>query len=83
MSPLLIPAVLELYLLWFSFVQNSLSFITIVNTQKQKKIKFKPRIKLNHNIPISYPTQTYLSRDPKENEWRVKTFDSSLLILLI
>ena len=34
----------------FSFVSNSLTYITI--PKKQRKIKFKPRIKLNHKIYI-------------------------------
>ena len=38
----------------FSFVSNTLSYITI--QKKQKKIKFKPRIKLNHNIYIKKRT---------------------------
>ena len=48
---------LDMYLLWFNFILGS-NFIfpcfklTIIhyNTQKQKKRKFEPRIKLNHNI---------------------------------
>ena len=44
-------------LLWFNFILglNFIFFcfkliIVYYHTQKQKKIKFKPRIKLNHNI---------------------------------
>ena len=44
-------------MLWFNFILGSndifLCFKLIIihyNTQKQKKIKFEPRIKLNHNI---------------------------------
>ena len=33
---------------FYSFVSNSLSYIC--HTQKQQKRKFKPRLKLNHNI---------------------------------
>ena len=46
-----------MYMLWFKFILG-LNFIFFCfkviiihyHTQKQKKIKFKPRIKLNHNI---------------------------------
>ena len=46
----------RLTLLWFNFILG-LNFIFLCfklviihyHTQKQKKIKFKPRIKLNHN----------------------------------
>ena len=44
-------------MLWFNFILGSnviflcLKLIIIhYNTQKQKKIKFEPRIKMNHNI---------------------------------
>ena len=45
------------YMLWFNFILG-LNFIfpclkliiIYYHTQKQKKIKFKPRTKLNHNI---------------------------------
>ena len=48
-----------MYVLWFSFIVG-LNFIFFCfkliiihyHTQKQKKIKFKPTIKLNHNICI-------------------------------
>ena len=47
----------SLYMLWFNFILGSnfifLCFkliITHYHTQKQRKIKFEPRIKLNHNI---------------------------------
>ena len=46
-----------LYMLWFNFILGlnfiSLCFKLIIihyHTQKQREIKFKPRIKLNHNI---------------------------------
>ena len=46
-----------MYMLWFNFILglNCIFFcfkliIIHYHTQKQKKIKFKPRIKLNHNI---------------------------------
>ena len=35
-----------------SLVQILFSFVSNYNTQKQKKIKFEPRIKLNHNTYI-------------------------------
>ena len=38
---------LSLVQILFSFVSNSLSYITI--PKKQKNIKFEPRIKLNHD----------------------------------
>ena len=48
---------LDVYLLWFNFILGSnfifpcFKLIIIhYNTQKQKKRKFEPRIKLNHNI---------------------------------
>ena len=48
-----------MYMLWFNFILG-LNFIFFCfkliiihyHTQKQRKIKFKPRIKLNHNIYI-------------------------------
>ena len=50
---------LQLCQLWFNFILGSsfifLCFKLIIihyNTQKQKKVKFEPRIKLNHNISI-------------------------------
>ena len=50
-------SLLLVYKLWFNFILSSnfifLCFKLIIihyNTQKQKKIKFEPRIKLNHNI---------------------------------
>ena len=49
----------SLYMLWFNFILgvNFISFcfkliITHYHTQKQREIKFKTRIKLNHNIHI-------------------------------
>ena len=50
-----------MYLLWFNFILG-LNFILFCfkliiiyyHTQKQKKMKFKPRIKLNHNIFIAW-----------------------------
>ena len=50
----------QVYMLWFNFILG-LHFIffcfnlTVIHyyTQKQKKRKFKPRIKLNHNIYIN------------------------------
>ena len=40
-------------MLWFNFSSFFISFIIIYHqTQKQKKIKFKPKIKLNHSIYI-------------------------------
>ena len=50
----------SMYLLWFNFILGlifiSLSFKLIIiyyHAQKQRKIKIKPRIKLNHNIFIN------------------------------
>ena len=50
-----------IYMLWFNFILGSnfifLCFKLIIihyHTQKQRKIKFEPRIKLNHN---SYTVQ--------------------------
>ena len=47
-------------MLWFNFIPGlSFRFFSFklifvhYHTQKQKKIKFKPRIKLNHNIYIT------------------------------
>ena len=43
--------VLVQFYLWFKFYFFCFKLIIIYHhTQKQKKIKFKPRIKLNHNI---------------------------------
>ena len=46
-----------MYMLWFNLILGlnfiSLCFKLIIihyHTQKQREIKFKPRIKLNHNI---------------------------------
>ena len=52
-------------MLWFNFIP-SLSFrffsfkliFVHYHTQKQKKIKFKPRIKLNHNMYITKKKQS-------------------------
>ena len=51
------PYVSGMYMLWFSFILGSnfifLCFKLIIihyHTQKQRKIKFKPKTKLNHNI---------------------------------
>ena len=48
-------------MLWFNFILGSnfifLCFKLVIihyNTQKQKKTKFEPRIKLNHNIYINH-----------------------------
>ena len=49
-----------IYMLWFNFILG-LNFIFLCfkliiihyHTQKQREIKFKPRIKLNHNIYIN------------------------------
>ena len=43
------------YILWFNFIHGSNLFSFVPNSlsyhnQKQKKVKFEPRIKLNHNI---------------------------------
>ena len=51
------PEVNERLVLWFNFILG-LNFITLCfkliiihhHTQKQREIKFKPRIKLNQNI---------------------------------
>ena len=50
-----------LYMLWFNVILGlnfiSLCFKLIIihyHTQKQREIKFKPRIKLNHNIYAVY-----------------------------
>ena len=48
---------MHVYMLWFNFILG-LNFIFLCFklitmhylTQKQRKIKFKPRVKLNHNI---------------------------------
>ena len=52
------------YLLWFNFALGLifilLCFKLIIihyHTQKQRKIKIKPRIKLNHNISIGDDVQ--------------------------
>ena len=45
---------LYIYMLWFNFVLglNFISFVSIIHyhTPNPRKIKFKARIKLNHNI---------------------------------
>ena len=60
-----------MYMLWFNFILGS-NFIslclklTIIHyiTQKQKNIKFEPRIKLNHNI--------YIYRPKKPGKWTIR-----------
>ena len=49
--------IVSVYMLWFNFILGlnfiSLCFKLIIihyHTPKQRKIKFKPRIKLNHNM---------------------------------
>ena len=56
-----------MYMLWFNFILGSnfifLCFKLIIihyNTQKHKKRKFEPRIKLNHNICIQYMILYYI-----------------------
>ena len=52
-------------MLWFNFVLG-LNFIFLYfkliiiyyNTQKQRKIKFKPRTKLNHNMYMAVTNET-------------------------
>ena len=46
-----------MYMLWFNFIPGLIFIffcfkliIIYYHTQKQKKIKIKPRIKMNHNI---------------------------------
>ena len=51
---------LNVYMLWFNFILG-LNFIFFCfkliiihyHTPKQRKIKFKPKIKLNHNMYVS------------------------------
>ena len=60
-----------MYMLWFNFILGS-NFIslclklTIIHyiTQKQKNIKFEPRIKLTHNI--------YIYRPKKPGKWTIR-----------
>ena len=63
-----------MYMLWFNFILglNFIFFcfklITIhYHTQKRKKIKFKPRIKLNHNI---YP-HTCILKSPSQGAKKI------------
>ena len=55
-------------MLWFNFILGSilisLGFIPIImhyHSQKQRKIKIEPRIKLNHNIYIVVMSLNYSS----------------------
>ena len=55
---------IEVYVLWFNFILGLIFishclYLTIIHyhTPKQKKIKFKPRIKLNHNTSTKYSEQ--------------------------
>ena len=57
-----------MYMLWFSFILGSnfifLCFKLIIiyyHTQKQKKIKFKLKTKLNHNIYLASFWRKYIS----------------------
>ena len=59
-------------MLWFNFILGSnfifLCFKLIIihyNTQKHKKRKFEPRIKLNHNIYIQYMIVYYVMKKHK------------------
>ena len=60
-----------MFMLWFNFILG-LNFIFFCfeliiihyNTQKQKKIKFKPRRKLNHNIKIIHVQSNLSLRTP-------------------
>ena len=75
-----------IYLLWFNFILSSnfifLCFKIIIihyNTQKQKKIKFEPRIKVNHNRSIVVFQATYLKGSVPnpwfyEEHWKVCNF---------
>ena len=66
------------FLLWFNFIFG-LSFIFLCfeliirhyHTQKRRKIKFKPEIKLNHNIYMDWG-------NPIQN-WRVNCTNSKIL----
>ena len=72
-------------MLWFNFILGSnflfLCFKLIIihyNTQKKKKRKFEPRIKLNHNIHT--PTYTFKLiiihyNTPKTKEYKIWTKD--------
>ena len=60
-----------MYMLWFNFIfgSNFISLclkltITHYITQKQKNIKFEPRIKLTHNI--------YIYRPKKPGKWTIR-----------
>ena len=60
-------------MLWFNFVVGliltflcSKLIIIYYHTQKQRKIKIKPRMKLNHNIYIYTGTLSYILKLPDE-----------------
>ena len=60
-------------MLWFNLVVGliltflcSKLIIIYYHTQKQRKIKIKPRIKLNHNIYIYTGTLSYILKLPDE-----------------
>ena len=48
-SPLLVYVVVQ-FCPWFKFLPLFWDMVCMIMSLKQRKIKFKPRIKLNHNI---------------------------------
>ena len=68
-------------MLWFNFIPGlSFRFFSFklifvhYHTQKQKKIKFKPRIKLNHNIYITKKKKTIWKKEKSNTRKLTKKF---------
>ena len=63
----------------FPFVLNSLSYITVImviyHTSKEREIKFKPRIKLNHNTYMSRGVHKYEKEITAKFGWCVMVPD--------
>ena len=71
-------------MLWFNFILGSnfisLCFKVIIihyHTQKQREIKFEPRIKLNHNIHVHVPgtSKRLFGYTGMGKKWPLSLFD--------
>ena len=77
-------------MLWFNFVLGSnfifLCFKLIIihyNTQKQKKIKFEPRIKLNHNIHWPFWCRQLVQRQYNFHSKKCRHYERGLHDMLL
>ena len=78
------------HMLWFNFVLGSnfifLCFKLIIvhyNTQKQKKIKFEPRIKLNHNIHWPFWCRQLVQRQYNFHSKKCRHYERGLHDMLL